>query len=129
MVCAYLKCDDLLFNPFLRLLPALFRVRPPPGPAADWMLACVRFALDQTGTKRPGSATMMARLPELVFVEALRLHAQDLPETATGWLAALHDPVVGHALSYLHAEPAHKWTLTELATRCFTSRNSALSLR
>ena len=66
---------------------------------------------------------MMARLPELLFVEALRLHAQDLPETATGWLAALHDPVVGHALSYLHADPAHKWTVTELATRCFTSRS------
>jgi AraC-like DNA-binding protein len=123
VICGYLKCDDLLFNPFLRLLPPLFRVRPPPGPAAEWMSACVRFALDQGDARRPGSATMMARLPELLFVEALRLYAQDLPGNETGWLAALHDPVVGHALSHLHAEPAHKWTVTELATRSFTSRS------
>jgi AraC-like DNA-binding protein len=123
VVCGYLKCDDLLFNPFLRLLPPLFRVRPQAGPAAEWMSACVRFALEQGDSARPGSATMMARLPELLFVEALRLHAQDLPGNETGWLAALQDPVVGDALSHLHAEPAHKWTVTELATRCFTSRS------
>lgn len=123
VICAYLQCDDLLFNPFLRLLPPVFRVRPQPGPAADWMAACVRFALNQSDEALPGSATMVARLPELLFIEALRMYARELPDTETGWLAALGDPVVGHALSHLHADPARKWTVTELATRCFTSRS------
>lgn len=34
-----------------------------------------------------------------------------------GWFAALADPVVGPALEALHAEPARRWTVEELATR------------
>jgi transcriptional regulator GlxA family with amidase domain len=87
------------------------------------MQACVRYALDESGQKRPGASSLMTRLPELLFIEALRLHAEGLPVDGGGWLAALRDPVVGQALAHLHAEPAHKWTVTELATRSFTSRS------
>jgi AraC-like DNA-binding protein len=123
VVCGYLKCDDLLFNPMLRLLPPLFRVRPQPGPAEQWMHACVQYALDENVHRRPGGASVMARLPELLFIEALRLYANGIPANATGWLAAMKDPVVGHALAHMHAEPAHRWSVTELATRSFTSRS------
>ncbi|WP_219415129.1 helix-turn-helix domain-containing protein [Pseudonocardia nigra] len=34
-----------------------------------------------------------------------------------GWFAALADPVVGPALAALHDEPAHRWTVEELAAR------------
>ena len=123
IVCGYLKGDELLFNPFLRLLPPVFRVRPREGAAMEWMRACIHYMLDEGGAQRAGSANLMARLPELLFVEALRLYGESLPERGTGWLAAMRDPVVGHALSHLHAEPARKWTLQELATRSFSSRS------
>ncbi|HXN15247.1 MAG TPA: AraC family transcriptional regulator [Usitatibacter sp.] len=123
VVCGYLKCDELLFNPALRMLPALFRVRPRPGPGAQWMQACVQYALEETAHRRPGGADLMSRLPELLFIEALRLYAQSVDANARGWLAAMKDPVVSHALAHLHAQPAHKWTVTELATRSFTSRS------
>lgn len=123
VICGYLKCDELLFNPLLRLLPPLFRVRPRPGAAMEWVQACVRYALDESAHARPGAANVMARLPELLFIEALRLYAESLPPEGTGWLAAMGDPVVGSALSHLHADPAHKWSVTELATRSFTSRS------
>ncbi|MFC5233597.1 AraC family transcriptional regulator [Pseudonocardia zijingensis] len=34
-----------------------------------------------------------------------------------GWFAALADPVVGPALEALHAEPARRWTVEDLAVR------------
>ena len=45
-----------------------------------------------------------------------------LPPARTGWLAALHDPIVGRALMLLHASPAGSWTVASLARRVATSR-------
>lgn len=123
VVCGYLKCEELLFNPFLRRLPPAFRVRPAPGPAAKWMQACIDYALDESAWRQPGGAALQSRLPEMLFVEALRLYAQGMPGDGIGWLAATQDPVAGHALGLMHADPSRKWSVTELATRCFSSRS------
>lgn len=122
VVCGYLRCDELLFNTLLRCLPPLFRVRPAEGPGRDWVGACIDFALDESAGARGGSSALMARLPELLLVEALRLHAEQGP-AGDGWLAAIQDPVVGRALALLHADVTHGWTLEELAERAASSRS------
>jgi transcriptional regulator GlxA family with amidase domain len=38
------------------------------------------------------------------------------------WYVAQKDPVVGEALRLLHADPAHPWTVAELARKAGTSR-------
>jgi AraC-like DNA-binding protein len=48
------------------------------------------------------------------------------PESAGGWLVALHHPVIKTVLGKMHAEPAREWTVSELAARAGVSR-SALS--
>lgn len=122
VVCGYLKCEDLLFNSFLRRLPALFRVRPPPGPVAELIEACVSYALDESRQQRQGGVTLMARMPELLLIEALRLYSEQSAGNS-GWLAAINDAVVSRALALLHAEPARKWTVEELACSAATSRS------
>ncbi len=122
VVCGYLKCDDLLFNSFMRRLPAVFRVRAPDGPTADLFRACVNFAVDERAHARHGGAPLTARMPELLLTEALRLHSEQ-DGSDDGWLAAIGDPVVSRALALLHAEPAGRWTVDELARRAATSRS------
>jgi AraC-like DNA-binding protein len=122
VVCGYLKCDDLLFNSFLRRLPALFRVRPPAGPARELIQACIGYALDESRHQRQGGATLMARMPELLLIEALRLYSEQA-EADTGWLAAINDAVVSRALALIHAAPTARWTVEEMACRAATSRS------
>lgn len=117
VVCGYLRGDDLLFNPFLRALPRMFRVRPPEGPTAEWLQASLRYAM---AGAPPASAQ---RVHELIFVEVLRHHAASLPPAAMGWLAAIRDPVVGRALAHLHAAPAEPWTVAQLARKVAVSRS------
>lgn len=121
VVCGYLRGDAVLFDPVLRALPSLFVVHIPPGPAASWVRASVEYALT---SPLPGQHPPTdPRLPELLFTEVLRLYlAAGDDVRLTGWLAALRDPVVGRALSLLHAEPARDWTVPELATASMTSR-------
>jgi AraC-like DNA-binding protein len=51
-----------------------------------------------------------------------------MPEDRRGWLAGVADRFVGKALALLHAQPAHDWTVDELARRVGLSR-SALAQR
>jgi AraC-like DNA-binding protein len=65
---------------------------------------------------------MLTRMAELMFVEVVRRHVEQLEPRQSGWLAGLRDPVVSVALSELHARPAHPWTLARLARAIASSR-------
>jgi len=49
-----------------------------------------------------GGENVLARLSELMFVEAIRRYLETLPPAETGWLAGLRDPEVGQSLAALH---------------------------
>jgi AraC-like DNA-binding protein len=84
----------------------------------------IRFATAETSNKRAGSQSVLNRLSELMFVEVIRLHMDQLANNSTGWLAGLRDPLVGRALTLLHARPAHAWTLEGLAAHAAASRSA-----
>ena len=129
VVCGYLHGDALLFDPVLRALPSLFVVKPPPGPAAEWVAASIEFAIAASKAEHGGRGSGH-RLPELLFTEVLRLYLNEQADAElTGWLAALRDPVVGQAMSLLHERPAHDWTVPELAmqSRCRGRSSSTAS--
>lgn len=121
MVCGYLRCDSFLFDPLLRALPSVFSVTPTPGPAATWVSASVQFALESARTGKFSQSTQ--RLPELVFIEVLRSYLEAQGADLGGWIAALRDPVAGAALAELHGNPAHDWTVAELARKVAVSKS------
>jgi AraC-like DNA-binding protein len=120
VVCGYLHSLDPLFEPGLRVLPPVFVVTPPAGPAADWVRANIEYALAQTTSSSLGVPT---RLPELLLVEVLRLHLASAPVADHGWAPALRDPVLAPTLAAMHADPARKWTVADLATVALVSRS------
>jgi AraC-like DNA-binding protein len=73
--------------------------------------------------KRAGSQSVLNRLSELMFVEVIRLYMDQLEGGNTGWLAGLRDPLVGRALTLLHARPSRAWTLEQLASEAAASRS------
>ena len=121
IICGYLCSDELSFHPVGGALPPVLRVRPEPGPLANWVAASVEYVLSRGGSSEDADP-LMQRLPELLFMECLRHYLRDQP-TTSGWMAALADDVVGRALACLHREPAHAWTNEELAKRAATSRS------
>jgi AraC-like DNA-binding protein len=124
LVCGFLLCDELLFNPFLRTLPLLMHVSVSTEPVSPLLEAGVRYIIQETLGDRPGSRCLLARLTELMFVEILRNHMQQIAEQQLGWLAALNDAIVGQVLDLLHARPGHNWTVTELAGQVGVSRST-----
>ena len=123
-VCGFLSCDERLCGPMLETLPRILRVPLGDGPATAWLTSLLHAGTRETSAPRPGGETVLAKLSELLFVEALRRYIELLPEQQTGWLAGLRDRYVGRALALMHEDPGRDWTVQDLAGRVGMSRSS-----
>lgn len=126
IICGFFSCDARPFNPLLESLPRFMRFsrNMASGSPPSLLDQFIQFATAETGNKRAGSQSVLNRLSELMFVEVVRLHMDQLGNSNTGWLAGLRDPLVGRALTLLHGRPGHTWTLEELASKAATSRSA-----
>ena len=127
-VCGYLACSRSVCRPLLEALPRALCIPIGGGPAAALLHELLRVGVRESSAERPGAGSMLAKLSELIFVEAMRHYLEALPPGGRGWLAAVRDAQVGRALSLLHADPAKSWTVDELARESALSR-SALAER
>ena len=73
----------------------------------------IRLLADEIVKDEPGQEAVLDRLLDLLLIAVLR--AYFAATEAPGWYRAYADPVVGPALRALHDEPAHPWTVAELA--------------
>jgi AraC-like DNA-binding protein len=124
MVCGFLGCASAEGNPVISTLPPLLRFNVEQGGAADWIRSTFQYAAEEVSAGRPGSETVLAKLSELLFVEAVRRYAEALPDDQTGWLAGLRDPHVARALALLHGDITRRWTVDDLGREVGLSRSA-----
>ena len=125
MICGYLGCTGAELNPVISSLPSLltFNAARDNG-AADWIRSTLCYGAAEIAAGRPGSEMMLAKLSELLFLEAVRRYAETLPDGQTGWLAGVREPYVGHALALLHRDIARRWTVDDLGREIGLSRSA-----
>jgi AraC-like DNA-binding protein len=128
MICGFLGCTNAAANPVLSTLPPLLRLNLAEDVSAEWIRATFQYGAAEVAAGRPGSETVLAKVSELLFVEAVRRHAASLPEGGTGWFSGLRDPYVSRALALLHHDIARRWTVDDLGREVGLSR-SALAQR
>ena len=124
IVCCFLGCDETPFNPLLAALPRVMHLSGSGDQAkTGWLGTLLNIATSESGRTRAGGENVLARLSELVFVEAIRRYLETLPADQTGWLAGLRDPMVGRALAALHSDASKQWTVEGLARLAGLSRS------
>jgi AraC-like DNA-binding protein len=123
LVCGFLACDPELCSPILSALPPIFKVNMRASPSGDWLERSLRHSVAEVASPRAGADVILARLSEVLFVEALRCYVESLPAEQRGWLAGLRDPHVGKGLKLLHGDSARAWTVDELAREVGCSRS------
>jgi AraC-like DNA-binding protein len=124
MICGYLGCDSAEGNPVISTLPPVLRLNVGQGSAAEWIRSTFQYAAEEVTAGRPGSETVLAKLSELLFVEAVRRYAEALPVGQAGWLAGLREPRVARALALLHGDIARRWTVDDLGREVGLSRSA-----
>lgn len=111
----------------LDALPPLIHI-PAQDPAAAVLRGTLEILDGEIRSTRIGSSLITHRLADILLVQALRgyvaLHGND----GTGWIGALADRKIGAALSLMHGDIGHRWTVGELASAVGMSR-SGFALR
>jgi len=122
LLCGFLG-SDAPFSPLVSALPPVLKLDVSSTASGTWMESSFRFAASEIAAGRPGSTTVIAKLSELLFVEAVGQYVASLPAERHGWLAGLRDPHIGRALAALHARPTEAWTAEALAVEVGMSRS------
>ena len=125
LICGFFTCDVRPFNPLLEALPRFMHIGRGTSAATNVLIEhFLNLASFESADKRAGTQSVLNKLSELMFIEAVRTYMDQLSSTNTGWLSGLRDPLVGRALSLLHAQPARSWTLDELSAESGASRSA-----
>ena len=106
----------------LGMLPPIVHIRKESDKAAlRWSMERMMQELREP---QPGSFLVVQHLAHMMLVQALRLHLAEGLRGGVGWLFALADKQMSAAISAMHDDPAHRWTLQELAERAGMSRST-----
>lgn len=112
--CAFGSPDAALL---VSLLPRLVHIR---GEAR--LATLVGLVGDETRAARPARDLVLARLLEVLFIEALRTSGRT--DASPGLLRGLADPRLAVAIRRMHERPDRGWTVSELAGEAALSRST-----
>ena len=124
LVGGKIEFEDAGTNPLLRSLPPMIHVRGDNGTPMPWLDTCLQFIAMEMSSGQPGASTIVSRLADILFVQAIRAHVVSNGANAKGWLSALSDPQIGKALALIHEQPHAPWSVESLASAVAMSRSS-----
>lgn len=127
VICGYLGSDRHYF-PVLNMLPAVMKVSVSDAVTSAWFDSAFKRAAQERMFHEDGTGHSLAKLTELLFLDAMQQYLQSQPEESFAWFAALGDPKILKALSLLQTNMKYRWTTEELAREVGLSR-SAFAVR
>jgi AraC-like DNA-binding protein len=122
-LCGTFTIGDPQASHLLASLPAVIILRGAGGQALEGLEVARRMLLFEMQSPSQGSAVMVARILDLIFIQILRAWAAGT-DAEPNWLAGALDPQIGPALGAIHRDPGHVWTVEELARACSLSRSA-----
>lgn len=115
IVCAYEGRSEVSAR-LLEALPAILVLR-----ADEWDTPLIDLLSIEAGRDGPGQEAYLDRLLDLLLIAVLRTWF-DRDGNAPAWWQAEQDPVIGPALKLVYNNPAHPWTVANLAAAVGCSR-------
>ena len=109
-------------NALFASIPAAIHL-PADAAASPALGGIVPLLLSESAAPGPGSRIALARLADLLLIQALR-HWRTTSNHGACNLHAITDPAVGSALKLMHARPAESWTVARLASAVNMSRSA-----
>jgi AraC-like DNA-binding protein len=102
-------------------LPPIVHIRKESDKAAmRWSLERLK---EELRDPQPGGSLIAQQLAYMMLIQALRLHLAKGEGSGVGWLFALADKQMSAAITCMHDDPGHPWTLQKLGERAGMSRS------
>ena len=82
-------------HPLFSVLPPLIHIKGDQGRAVEWLDTTLKFMSSESGSPRPGADTIIGRLTDVLFIQAVRAWMDGHKGNGGGWLTALGDSQIG----------------------------------
>jgi AraC-like DNA-binding protein len=119
-------CGAFIFShpdhPLLTMLPRFMCLHSGKQGREILTRSTVKSLIAEVTNMQPGSETVISRLIDLLFINALRTWLSQQPQWST-WLKALNDSRIGPTLARIHEQPERIWTVQQLAAGVGLSRS------
>jgi AraC-like DNA-binding protein len=115
--------DDSRGGRLLHALPAVIDLRGAKDQSLVWLDVSTQMLMEDRLNPSEGSAELISRILDLLFIRVLRAWAVR-PEATAGWLTGAMDTVIGAAITAIHANPGHPWNVQRLAAKSNLSRSA-----
>lgn len=126
LICGRLRFEQAADNLVLAALPDAIMVSAD-APGAARMRLLMRAIQEELEAAQPGAAAVAHELASALFVMVVRAHL-DQAERGTGLPALLAHRQLGRVIAAVLDDPAHDWTLDELAACAHASRASLVRM-
>lgn len=123
LVCGHFAFDPHARHMLLEALPSHIHIQNYGEAAGSWMESTLRVIGSEAGRAQPGGDLIALKMSEIIFAQALRSYLAS-PDADRPVIAGFADPGIARALAAIHKDPAHGWSLEELATIAGMSRTS-----
>jgi AraC-like DNA-binding protein len=123
IICGFLG-NDMPNNAVIAMLPSVLKINVSEGTSGSWIESSVRFAARELAQGQISSPALLAKLAELLFMEAVRQYLAAQPPQGNAWTAGMQDSAVGRALGLIHGQIARHWTTEDLAQEIGLSRSA-----
>ncbi|WP_136066913.1 AraC family transcriptional regulator [Modicisalibacter radicis] len=123
LLCGFLH-SEMPCNALVGMLPRVMTLDVAEGAAGAWIESSFRLAAGELAAGAVRSPALLARLAELLFIEAAQRYLARLPPEQRAWVGGLQDPYVSRALTQLHESPERHWTTQALARQVGLSRSA-----
>jgi AraC-like DNA-binding protein len=103
-------------------LPPIIHLKKETTGLAPWLNRTIDLCREEQRMRSAGHRSIVTRLVEVMYVQALRMWIEHLPPEQKGWLRGLKDPQLALALDAIHDNPGFRWTVEALAREARMSR-------
>jgi len=106
---------------FLARLPRVIHIK---GCETQGLIPVLSLMAEEAEANRSGKTLVLRRLSDILFVQIMQRWVEQNGIAASGWLGALHDPLIRQALDLIHTQPEQPWTVSSLARATAMSRSA-----
>lgn len=124
LVCGGFHFDDRRTNPLLAGLPPVIHLRGRTRGVETWLRMALAFLADEADLTGPGAETVVTRLADILFIEAIRSYFSKPAAEQLRLAVALRDARIGTALVAIHRQPEADWDVGKLANHAGMSRTA-----
>jgi AraC-like DNA-binding protein len=122
VICGGYRYSSHVRHPLLTLLPPVLHLPAEQSASRRNLNDTLRMLAGEITEGGPGSQTVVDRLVDVLLVHILRQWISSHDDAGASWLRGLRDPVIAKTITLMHEQPAHPWSLDELALRSGVSR-------